>query len=41
MFDTHVFEELVAFLNMAGILLNLLSFLSLENKGIDENYCKD
>ena len=41
MFDTHVFEELVAFLNMAGILLNLLSFPSLENKGIDENYCKD
>ena len=26
MFDTHVFEELVAFLTLAGILLNLLSF---------------
>ena len=41
MFDTHVFEELVAFLTLAGILLNLLSFPSLKNKGIDENYCKD
>ena len=26
MFDTHVFEELVAYLTMAGILLNLLSY---------------